>query len=72
MSSLFFNPWVQYQNGSSQVFAGAKLTFYKSGTTTKQDIYTDNGLIVPHTNPVVADTAGYFDQIHLDPSLLTY
>ena len=72
MSSLFYNPWVQYQNGSSQVFAGAKLTFYKTGTTTKQDVYTDNSLTIPHTNPVVADSAGYFDTIYLDGSLPEY
>ena len=72
MSTLFFNPWNQYLNGSSQVFAGAKLTFYKSGTTTKQDTYTDSDLTVAHTNPVVADSAGYFDPIYLDGSLPDY
>ena len=59
-------------NGSSQVFAGAKLTFYKSGTTTKQDTYTDSDLTVAHSNPVVADSAGYFDPIYLDASLPEY
>lgn len=63
---IFKNPWIQYQSGSSSVYAGAKLTFYETGTTTKQDTYSDSALTTPNTNPVIADSAGYFSPIYLD------
>lgn len=70
--SLFYNPWTQFQNGSSQVYAGAKLYFYETGTTTLQNVYTDSALSVAHANPVVADSSGYFDPIYFDNRLPSY
>jgi parallel beta-helix repeat protein len=72
MSFLFNNPWNQFTSGSSSVYAGAKLYFYKTGTTTNQAIYQDSALTTAHTNPVVADASGYFDPIYLDNSLTAY
>lgn len=50
----------------------AKLTFTRTGTSTPQNVYTDADLQVAHTNPVVADAAGVFEPIYLDPTLPDY
>lgn len=52
-----------------RVLPGAKAYFYETGTTTPQDVYSDSGLTTPHANPVVADSAGVFAPIYLDPAL---
>jgi hypothetical protein len=65
MSNIFYLPRVQS-------LPGAKLNFYVSGTSTRQNTYTDIDLTVPHANPVVADAEGYFEPIYLDPSLPNY
>jgi hypothetical protein len=44
---------------------GSKLYFYRTGTSTAQAVYTDVGLSVAHSQPVVADAAGVFAPIYL-------
>lgn len=51
------------------VSPGAKANFYLTGTTTPTDTYTDSALATPHSNPVVADAAGVFEPIYLDPDI---
>lgn len=51
---------------------GAKRYYRQTGTSTPQPVYTDIGLTVAHSNPVVADADGYFDVIYLDPALPNY
>ncbi len=48
--------------------AGYKVFAYASGTTTKQNTYTDSTLGTPNTNPIVLDSAGRAS-IFLDTSL---
>lgn len=48
---------------------GATWTFYATGTTTLQAVYTDAALTTPHTNPVVADAGGKFAPIYFDSAL---
>ncbi|MBB2200685.1 phage tail protein [Gluconacetobacter tumulisoli] len=45
--------------------AGARLSFYRTGTTTPQATYADPGLTIPNANPVVADEASQFGDIFL-------
>jgi hypothetical protein len=52
-----------------RVLPGAKLTFYLTGTSTLTNIYTDDGLSVAHSNPVVADANGVFAPIYLNPEI---
>ncbi len=66
MTSLYYPP--KYVSG----LAGAKLYFYRTETTTPQDTYQDEGLDTPHANPVVANSAGVFNPIYLDPALPSY
>lgn len=65
MPSLFYPP-------KFQGLPGSKLTFTRSGTTTPQNVYTDEALAVAHSNPVVADANGVFAPIYLDPRLPSY
>lgn len=54
---------------SLTLLAGAKLYFYVPGGTTPRNTYTDKALSIAHANPVVADSAGVFPKIFLNPAL---
>ena len=69
MSQLFFIPQAVRIDSTGAPYAGAKAYFYLTGTTTATDTYTDNALGTPHANPVVADSAGQFAAIYLDPDI---
>lgn len=45
--------------------AGAKLYTFVTGTSTPKAVFTDAGLSVAHTNPVIADAAGRFPAMFL-------
>lgn len=49
---------------------GALMFFYVSETDTPQNTYADAGLTVANANPVVANAAGMFPNVWLDPSLV--
>lgn len=70
--ALFTLPRAVALSATNQLLPGAKLTFSISGTSTLQNTYQDEDLTVPHANPVVADGAGAFDPIYLDPALPNY
>jgi hypothetical protein len=65
--SLTYTPRQTVVNGSGRPYAGARAWFYRAGTTTAQTVYSDAALATPHTNPVVANAAGRFPIIYLDP-----
>ena len=69
MARLFFLPQQVRLDAAGTPYAGAKANFYLTGTTTRTDTYQDNALGTPHANPVVADSAGQFPPIYLDPSV---
>lgn len=52
------------------VGAGYRLFFYETGTTTKKNTYSDEGLTIANTNPVVADSTGRFGDIWISDSSL--
>lgn len=66
MTSLFYP--AKFNGG----LAGSKLYFYQTGTGIPQNTYTDEALTVASSNPVVADAAGVFAAIYLDPRLPSY
>jgi hypothetical protein len=68
MPSLFRLPKPVAVSGS-QTYAGSKLYFYVTGTTTPTDVYTDADLSITHANPVEADADGVFEPIWLDPEV---
>ena len=69
MSQLFYLPQAVRIDSTGTPYADAKANFYLTGTTTPTDTYTDNARAVAHANPVVADAAGQFAAIYLDPAI---
>lgn len=51
------------------VVPSGKLYFYRTGTTTAQNTYSDSALTTPNANPVVLNSEGYLDtKVYGDPS----
>jgi len=69
MSQLFHLPQAVRVDSTGAPYAGAKLNFYLTTTTTRTNTYTDSARATPHANPVVADSAGQFAAIYLDPAI---
>jgi hypothetical protein len=67
---LFQLPKQQNVGPNLVPLASAKAYFYATGTSTAQDTYSDSTLETEHDHPVVADTAGRFPAIYLDPLLV--
>lgn len=66
MSQIFAAPFYTAISAAGNVVSGAKLYFYATETIVLQTTYQDADLSTPHTNPVVADSAGRFPAIYLD------
>lgn len=69
MARLFTMPQAVRVNSAGLPYAGAKINFYLTGTTTPTDTYQESSLTTTHANPVVANAAGQFAAIYLDPSI---
>lgn len=69
MAQLFTPPFQTTLDANANVVPGARLTFYLSETTTPATVYADAALTTPLSSPVIADSAGRFVPIYLDPSL---
>src|SRR5215831_3907800 len=65
--TLWFQPIQHILSSSVTTVAGAKAYFYLAGTTTAVSVYTDVGLTIPASNPVVTDANGIFPEIFLTP-----
>lgn len=59
MAGRFVNPFPQFLDSTPEVRSGAKLFFYAAGTSTKLNTYSDRGLSIANTNPVVLNSAGF-------------
>jgi hypothetical protein len=68
MAQRFFNPAPQYFYSGTPAapLSGGLMYFYQPGTTTPKDTYSDNGLSVPNTNPVVLTSSGVLPNVFLD------
>jgi hypothetical protein len=58
MTNRFYNPFGQHFSSTPSPLSGAKLFFYAAGTSTKLDTYSDTGLSVANSNPVVLNSSG--------------
>ena len=67
--SRFNMPYVTGFDATGIVMPGGKLYFYVTGTTTPAITYSDQNLSTPNANPVVANGAGLFPSIFLNPSV---
>lgn len=63
-AALFVSPG-PLVDGSGNPYAGGKLNFYTTGTSSRLNTYSDSGLTSANTNPVVADINGKFGPIYL-------
>ena len=72
MPQLLTLPYAVPLSASGAILPGSKLSFYQTGTSTPQSVYTNISLSVAHSQPVVADGAGRFAKIYLDPGLPDY
>jgi hypothetical protein len=68
MSQLFYIPQAVRIDSTGTPYPGAKANFYATGTTSRVNTYEDSDLTVPHDNPVIADSAGQFAAIYLNPA----
>lgn len=69
MALILADPLFDIINSTGAPISGAKAYFYVTGTTTLTNVYADNALTTPLTNPVIADSAGRFVPIFLDPAV---
>lgn len=67
--SLFFVPRLIATNTDGARISGAKLYSRVSGSTTPTATYSDAARTTAHANPVVANSAGLFPSIFLDPAV---
>ncbi len=58
MAQRYHVPFPQHFDGTPSAYSGGKLYFYASGTSTPLDTYSNEGLSVVNTNPVILNSAG--------------
>lgn len=66
---IITQPLLTALDAAGNPLSGAKLYTYEAGTTTPQAVYQDAALTQPHTNPVVADSAGRFPAMYADGAI---
>lgn len=66
MPQLFTLPRPRPLTTAGRVMPASKLYFYRVGTSTLADVYSDVDCTTEHANPVVADANGEFDAIYLN------
>lgn len=69
MTRLQFEAFPRALDANGDAISGAQLGVYAAGTTTPIMIYSDDAMEVPLANPVAADAAGFFPEIHLAPGV---
>lgn len=65
MAQLFSLSGQTLVDGNGAPYAGAKASFFETGTTTPKTTYSNAGLSSANANPVVADADGRFGDIYL-------
>lgn len=58
MANRLFNPDIQFCDSTGAPYSGGQLFFYASGTSIKQNTYSDVGLTIANSNPIILDSAG--------------
>lgn len=66
---IFFPPKLQYLDANGVPQPGSKLAFYEAGADTAAAVYEDVDLGTEASQPIVADAAGFFDYVFLDPDV---
>lgn len=66
MAGLFPLSRMQQLDANGELLAGARLFLFDGGTSTPRIGYKDSSLTSPHTNPIIADSAGRLPLIYLE------
>lgn len=66
MATRLLPPFYQVVDANGRPRSGARLYTYAAGTSTPLATYSDAGLTIANTNPVIADAAGMFGDIFID------
>lgn len=62
MAKLLTPPIIHYLDDNGEPLAGGQLFFYVAGTSTKQDTYADEDLVIPNENPMILNARGETDE----------
>lgn len=65
----YVTPYAYAPGSTGAPIPGALLGFFLTGSSTKAATYSDVNLTIANTNPVVANAAGIFPSIFLDPTI---
>jgi hypothetical protein len=68
MAGRLMGAWWRALDANGNPASGAKAYFYESGTDIPQNTFTTAVMTAPRSNPVVADSAGWFPEIWGDVS----
>lgn len=66
MATRLLSPRWQHVGPDGRPAVGAKLYTYVSGTSTPKPVYSDAGLTIAYTNPILADDRGAFPPMFTD------
>lgn len=64
MASIY-DPRFRALDANAEPVSGAGMWVFDTGTTTPSDIFTDEGLTTPASNPLTSDANGYFPQFFI-------
>lgn len=67
--SRYVAPYAYAQDANGTPMSGAKLFFYVAGTSTPATTWSNVARTTANANPVVADSAGRFPSVYLDPAV---
>lgn len=65
----YLTPETPYLDANGRPLSGAKLTFWRSGTTEVAPVYEEETLETEYTQPIEADDDGVFPAIYLTPAI---
>lgn len=67
---LFYDPQAKPLDVTGNFQAGAQLFFYSTGTLNETNVYANGTLTTPLSQPILADSAGRFVPIYMDPAVI--
>ncbi len=65
----FYDPYIRALDAAAVPVPLAELNFYLTTSDTRAPTYSNYGLTIANSNPVIADDAGVFPDIFLDPTI---
>lgn len=66
MAVQFVLPRQQIVDANGDPVSGARVTFFEPATTNPKDVYSDEALSIPTSQPVIADAAGMLPRLYMN------